>query len=156
LEGFRPSQTSNASTQVIARTHVVFLASLFEFHFCSFGSRLSGNIRDFGNSSATQLGQQGTQNYPNGDNHSLFQERLVWRAAKGRLYLTVLVGGRPKAAIDHVALRRATEVRPCLQFVDPRLHLESPPFLLSILSLNDRFSQQQLYSDFVWAAFGGP
>ena len=83
LKRFDPSHCKNSCC----------IPSVFiEFHFCSFGSRLSGNIRDFGNSSATQLGQQGTQNYPNGDNHSLFQERLGWRAAKGRLYLTVLVG----------------------------------------------------------------
>ena len=50
------------------------------------------------------------------------QEHLVWRAAKGRLHWTVLAGmygGRRKAAIDHAALSRAAEGRPCLQFVDP-------------------------------------
>ena len=44
---------------------------------------------------------------------------LVWRAAKGRLHWIVLAGmclhgGRSKAPIDHAALRRAGEGRPCL------------------------------------------
>ncbi len=38
---------------------------------------------------------------------------LFWRAC-----VYHVSGGRPKAAIDHAALRRVAEGRPCLQFVD--------------------------------------